>query len=369
LSANGLGRPLRVGIIGAGVISHAHMAAFAARPDRVVLAAVCDPQQPLAEALAREGRDAAVYTNHRSMLAEAGIEAAIIATPHFLHAPLAEDCLVAGKPVLVEKPLACTLQEMRRLRDLSAAHGVAVVAGQMRRFEPEITWLKRWIAEAPENFGELRSFDLQSWQNLEGYLYRSGAGLKHWLLDGKRAGGGVVISLAIHQLDLVRYLFDVDFEAVTASGRFDPPFHNGAESAASVLLRMSNGATGLLHANYLAPRVPFCEAFTAYGANGTIIQHVDKRGEYRGGFAYASSGGLPTTEWEQQWLGFAPVPALAFDGQDTNSFVNQLVAFADAVQAGAAPRNSLDENFNTIACIEAIHESLRSGATVAVQKN
>ena len=364
-----VGQPLKIGLIGAGVISHAHMAAFAARPDRVVLTAVCDPHQVLAANLAREGGGANVYTDHRAMIADTNVDAVIIATPHFLHAALAGDCIRAGKPVLVEKPLACTLDEMRRLRALASEHGVAVVAGQMRRFEPEVAWLKRWIAEAPEHFGELRSFDLQSWQNLEGYLYRSGAGLKHWLLDGHRAGGGVVISLAIHQLDLVRYLFDTDFESVTASGRFDLPFHNGAESAASVLLKMSNGATGLLHANYLAPRVPFCEAFTAFGANGTIIQHVDKRGDYRGAFAYASSGGLPTLEWEQQWDGFATVPSLAFEGLHANSFVNQLVAFADAVQSGRVPQNSLNENFNTIACIEAIHESLRSGDSVAVRGN
>lgn len=369
MNSSDLQGPMRFGIIGAGVISHAHLAPFAARPDRVRLVAVCDPQIALAQALADAGGGAAVYNDHRVMLAEAELDAMIIATPHFLHAPLAEDCIRARKAVLVEKPLACTLAEMRRLRQLSTEHGVAVVAGQMRRFEPEIAWLKRWIAESADNFGELRSFDLQSWQNLEGYLYRSGAGLKHWLLDGERAGGGVVISLAIHQLDLVRYLFDADFEAVTASGRFDPPFHNGAESAASVLLRMSSGATGLLHANYLAPRVPFCEALTAFGSNGTIIQHVDKRGDYRGAFAYASSGGLPTTKWEQQWSGFAPVPSEAFEGLDANSFVNQLVAFADAVRSGSAPRNGLDENFNTIACIEAIHESLRSGVTIAVQKN
>ncbi len=361
--------PLKVGIIGAGVIARGHhVAAFRKRPDRIVLAAVCDPARDLALALAAEaGGNAAIFADHREMLSAASIDAVIIATPHHLHAQLAEDCVLAGKPVLVEKPLVCNLAEMRRLRQLSAERRVPVVAGQMRRFEPEARWLRNWIASAPENFGNLVSFDIQAWQNLEGYVFPSGAGHRHWLLDGARAGGGVTISLAIHQLDLIRFLFNADFAAVTAHGRFDPPFHGGAESTAVVLLSMTNGAHGVLHANYLAPRVPYCEALTAFGANGTIIQHAEKLGDYRGHFSFSSSGGQRTTAWNQQFEGFLPVPSGAFDGMDPDSFVNQLVAFAEAITSGRTPANSIDENFNTIACIEAIHQSMRGGETTHVQ--
>jgi predicted dehydrogenase len=236
----------------------------------------------------------------------------------------------------------------------------------MRRYEREAVWLREWISASPANFGELRSFDIQSWQNLEGYLHEGGAGLKHWLLDGKRAGGGVVISLAIHQLDLIRYLFGADYVEVRAHGRFDPPFYNDAESSAVAILTMSNGATGLLHANYLAPRVPFCEALSAFGSNGTVIQHVERQGDYRGPFKYATTKGEPTTAWPQQFEGFATVP------QDSllhpNSFVNQTLAFAATVRDGAPSKNSLSDNFNTIAVIEAIGRSIKTGQTIAVEK-
>ncbi len=107
---------------------------------------------------------------------------------------MAMSCLTAGVPVLVEKPLVNTLDELRTLR--AAAGTLPVVAGQMRRFERDAIWTRDWMS--PENFGTLRSFDIQSWQNIHAYIKRVGG--DHWLLDGALAGGGVVISLAIHQL-------------------------------------------------------------------------------------------------------------------------------------------------------------------------
>lgn len=308
----------------------------------------------------------ALLTDHREMLARPDIDAVIVATPHFSHFELGRDCVAAGKPVLIEKPVVCNVAELRELYALSNKAGVPVIAGQMRRFEPEVVWLREWIAAAPGNFGELRSFDIQSWQNLEGYLRTSGAGLKHWLLDGKRAGGGVVISLAIHQLDLIRYLFDADYVEVRASGRFDAPFCNEAESSAVAMLTLSNGATGVLHANYLAPRVPFCEALSAFGSNGTITQHVERQGDYSGPFKYASTGGAPTMAWPQQYEGLTAVPA--HPTLDPNAFVNQTLDFAEVVRSGARSRNSLEANFNTIAVIDAIGRSIKTGDTVVIEK-
>lgn len=360
--------PVRFGVIGAGVIArNSHVRSFMERADKSRLVAVCDGVRANAQAMADQvGGNVAVLTDHHELLARPDIDAVIVATPHFNHAELGRDCVAAGKPVLIEKPVVCTVAELRDLHALSAKAGVPVVAGQMRRFEPEVVWLRDWIASSRTTFGELRSFDIQSWQNLEGYLHQGGAGLKHWLLDGKQAGGGVVISLAIHQLDLIRYLFDADYVEVRASGRFDSPFYNQAESSAVALLTLSSGATGMLHANYLAPRVPFCEALTAFGSHGTIIQHVERQGDYRGPFKYATTNGAPTTSWPQQWEGLTAVPP--HPTLDPNSFVNQTLAFAEMVRNGGSSRNGLSENFNTIAVIEAIARSIRTGEAVAVEK-
>lgn len=361
------GGPVRFGLIGAGAIArNSHARPFIEQRQRVQLVAVCDGVEANARAMAQAvGGDVAVLGDIDTLLARSDVEAVIVATPHFNHAELGRRSVAAGKPVLIEKPVVCTVAEFRELEALSRQTGVAVIAGQMRRFEPEVVWLREWLNASPTNFGELRSFDIQSWQNLEGYLYEGGAGLKHWLLDGKRAGGGVVISLAIHQLDLIRYLFGADYVEVRASGRFDSPFYNDAESSAVAILTLSNGATGVLHANYLAPRVPFCEALSAFGSHGTIIQHVERQGDYRGPFKYATTKGAPTTGWTQQWEGLSTVPPHPM--LDPNSFVNQTLDFAEMVRNQTASRNSLAQNFNTIAVIDAIARSIRTGETVRVE--
>lgn len=364
--------PIRFAMIGAGGISRHHRAGFLAAPELARLVAACDASSEVAAAFATSlPYPVRVVTDYRALLDPGQIDAAIVALPHHLHFPVARAFVEAGIAVLVEKPLTCTLDETRRLRDLAAERGVPVVAGQMRRFNREAVWLNRWVADPARPFGDLRSFDIHSWQNILGY-YHGVLGLPrggdHWLSDGKRAGGGVVISLAVHQLDLVRFVTGLDYAEVMAHGRFDPPFYNGAESSAVVLLRMENGAAGVLHANYLTPRTPYNEAMHLFGERGTIVQHAETIGQYHGPFRFASAAGREVTAWGQQYEGLETVPADEVSDLDEDPFVNQLKAFALALHEGGKPTNHVDENFNTMACVAAIGESLRSGKPEMVAK-
>ena len=137
--------------------------------------------------------------------------------------------------------------------------------------------------------------------------------------------------MAVHQLDLIRFITGDDFVEATAWGRFDSPFRNGAESCALALLKMTKGACGVLHSTYIGPRVPYCEALTMFGENGTIIQHADHIGQYRGVFQYASATNKPTREWNDQHEGFQTVPKSSERQDSNNPFTNQLVHFAEAL--------------------------------------
>jgi predicted dehydrogenase len=359
-------------MVGAGGISRHHRAAFLAAPELARLVTICDAREAVARDFAAQFPEPVnVVGDHHQLLNRNLFDAAIVALPHNLHFPIARDFVEAGIPVLVEKPLTCTLDETRELRELSVRYGVPVVAGQMRRFNREAVWLRRWLEASPQTFGELRSFDIHSWQNILGY-FRGILGLPegadHWLLDGKRAGGGVVISLAVHQLDLVRFVTGLDYTEVMAHGRFDAPFYNGAESTALVLLRLENQAAGTLHANYLTTRTPYNEAMHLMGEHGAVIQHADHVGQYHGPLRFASDGGHPTTAWADMYEGFSEVPAEEIAELHEDPFVNQLVSFVQSLRAGVEPANSVHQNFNTMACIEAIHQSLKSGQPVQVAR-
>ncbi len=351
-------RAFQVAMIGAGSISRAHTRSIHLYPGRLALASVCSSHEPAARALAAEhAGDIPVFTDHRQLLRAGKPDAAVIALPHFLHHPVAKDFLEAGVPCLIEKPITCSASELRDLHAIADRRSTLLMAGQMRRFGMPVTATRKWLEESPDHFGELRSFDVVVQVNIDAY---TGGNSKHWALDGTKAGGGVIANFGIHRLDLVCHLSGVDFSQVTAIGRFDSPFTNGAESQASVLFRMSNGATGTLHANGLAPRTAYMDGFTLHGSRGSIM-------EMGGSLRYATLSGAMTREWHHQHEGW--VEALDTGNADDDTFVRQLLAFVNAVESRTVPRfNTPIGNFNTIACLDAIAESLRTGKTVDVEK-
>lgn len=348
--------PLQIALVGAGSISRAHTKGFPLLSERVTLSAISSRNAQNASALAEEfGSGVKIFTDHRELLASAKPDGVILTLPHFLHHPVARDFLEAGVPVLVEKPITCTAAELRDLHSISIRKGVVLLAGQMRRYGKPVRTVKAWSDASPHHFGELRSFDVVVQVNIDAY---TGGNDNHWALDGEKAGGGVIANFGIHRLDLVRHLGGADYAEVTALGRFDRPFFNNAESQASVLFRMSNGASGTLHTNALSPRTPFMDGFCMHGTCGTIV-------EVGGPLLYATTTGTVTREWGDQHQGF--VEARVSSDPYDDAFVQQLLAFADAIQSVTSPRfNTADENFNTIACIDAIAESLRTGTTVKV---
>lgn len=360
---------LKVAIIGTGSISQAHARALLAFPNLYDIQWVCDVNEQASAAFVKQlNLQSVCFTDFQLLLTACKPDAAIITLPHYLHMPVAGDFIQSKIPVLIEKPAVCNLSEARILRDLTAQNQSVVLIGQTRRFLRETAWLHRWVQSTPSPFGELESFELTAWQNVFSYLGGK-QNLSHWILDGSKAGGGVVISVAIHQIDLLRYLSGVNFKEVEAYGRFDAPFHHGAESAASVSFLMANGAVGTLNGNYLAQRVPYCEALRAFGSQGSINQVVDTYGQYIGEYYYSSSLGKETNTWQDQFNDFVRVPVDEVKDWVADGFTNQARHFYDVIVNGTLPICGLVDNWNSLACVEAVYESIRSGKPVEVVKD
>ncbi|TVR48879.1 MAG: gfo/Idh/MocA family oxidoreductase [Puniceicoccaceae bacterium] len=362
-------KPLRLAFIGAGGITSAHSPSFKNHPGLLKLVVVADASAGAARKLA-EPFGAAAYDDAERMLGErAGeLDGVIITTPHFLHHPQAAAALRRGLPVLVEKPATCTVAELDALMALEKQHGAFVQAGQMQRFGGSERWIKRWLHS--EEFGEARLFNVDIYQNIEGYVSNKP---EAWILDKAKAGGGVVISVAVHILDLLRFWLEDDFVEVYARGRFDPPFKNGAESMAAVTLSTRKGVVGTLNASYTAARCPYSQRTLLFGTHGTLAQHMDKLGGgYAGSYYLSTDGGQPSPEWKMMYSGWQPVDErfksepLEEEWPGEGSFERQLLAFAEGIRRGRALENSLARNRNTIAVIEAIETSLAGGRPVSV---
>ncbi|MFW6217602.1 MAG: Gfo/Idh/MocA family protein [Verrucomicrobiota bacterium] len=345
---------------------HAHQRAIQELPGQFDLAAVCDPSEAGRTALLESyGKQVPQFSDHEAMLgAMAGeADAVVIGTPHFLHYPQAMAAVEAGLPCLVEKPICNNFEEARKLQALAAERGVTVMAGQTRRYTPFARYARRWAEERPENFGSLSTFAIEAWQDIHCWIAtKPDKNADFWILDKERAGGGVVVSLGCHPIDLVRYVAGQDFTEASAVGRFDAPFKNGAESACVAILRMENGAVGTLNADYCPKSIPYSESFKLYGTKGSIVQHADAWGRYDGEIRFASSDGEPSG-WDDQFEGLRPLPENLPErvGMKSFPFTNQLMEFRDAILNQREPLTSIANNLNTMATIEAIYRSMAQG--------
>jgi predicted dehydrogenase len=213
-------RPFRIGIVGCGRISNAHIQAVLACPD-AELAALVDPVVARANALAaRYGVSAQVFAAVDDAVGH--LDGAIIATPNHLHAEPAERCLAAGVPVLIEKPLAASLADGLRIRDAAAASDATAAVGYVTRFSPANQFMRDLLRR--DAFGRVRRFAYQ-------FGTRGGwAPLSAYNLDRATAGGGVLVVTGTHFLDRMLDWFGYPVHAGLRDDSHDGPEANAVAS-------------------------------------------------------------------------------------------------------------------------------------------
>lgn len=186
---------LRIGVVGAGSISGAHLGAYETNSD-VVLAAICDKNEERARAAADKYGAAKVYTDYKELLADPGIDAISVCTWNNTHAEIAIAALEAGKHVLCEKPLTKTVADAERVAAAVEASGKLLQVGFVRRYASSVEVLKRFIDAG--DLGEIyyaKATCLRRLGNPGG-----------WFSDKERSGGGPLIDLGVHIIDICWYL-------------------------------------------------------------------------------------------------------------------------------------------------------------------
>ena len=223
--------PLRIALIGAGIMGRQHYRHLLNVP-QARLCAVADPG-PQAEAFAAEC-GVPCFADHRRMLESARPEAVIVANPNNLHVATALDCIEAGVPVLVEKPVGVHLDEVRALVEASRRRIVGVLWGHQRRHNPLISQARQVITDG--KLGRLINVTaLWQLQKPDSYFETP------WR---REPGAGFLLTNLIHDLDLLRHLCG-EVEQVQAFTRNDVRGYANEDSAA-VLLQFANGALGSL---------------------------------------------------------------------------------------------------------------------------
>jgi phthalate 4,5-cis-dihydrodiol dehydrogenase len=225
-----MARRLRLGVAGLGRAFTLMLPTLTAHP-RVQLVAAADPR---AEARDRFAADfgARAYESVEALCSDAGVDAVYVATPHQHHAAHAIAAASNGKHVLVEKPMAISLEEAHAMVEAARAAGVHLVVGHSHSFDAPIARAREIIAS-----GELGAVRMITALNFTDFLYRP---RRPEELD-TASGGGVLYSQAAHQVDIVRLLGGGLARSVrTMTGAWDP--RRPTEGAYSALLAFEDGA-------------------------------------------------------------------------------------------------------------------------------
>ncbi len=201
-------RKIRIGMIGAGAIAPMHCRGILSHPSGE-LVALADSSRERADALAREFRIPTVYRDYRKLIDDRSIEAVSVALPNFLHAPVTIAALEAGKHVLLEKPFATSEAEALSVIGAAERSGRILTVGMNQRFTVEAQTVRALVERG--ELGEVYHLKAH-------WTRRSGAPrFGTWFADRKRSGGGALLDIGVHMLDLALSLIG-NFSPLAVSG-------------------------------------------------------------------------------------------------------------------------------------------------------
>lgn len=259
-----MAKHVKVGIIGVGLISQmAHIPAYIEAKAEVV--GIADVVEKRLKYVAEKFSIPKTYTNYKDLLANPDIDAVSICTPNHLHAQMTIDALNAGKDVLCEKPMAMNAKEAQSMLEASQKTGKLLMMGFSNRFRGDAQKLKQFI-----NAGKLGKI----YYAKIGYMRRRGTP-QGWFTVKKESGGGPVIDIGVHVIDLTRYLMG-NPKAVSVSAsiyKYFPDYHidgkypwessdvkdglrdgkeNDVEDLATAFIRFEDGSTVFVETSWAA---------------------------------------------------------------------------------------------------------------------
>ncbi len=235
------GEELKIALIGAGEQGRVLMESCLRIPG-IRIAAVCDiwsySQQYARGYLRKYKQDPAVYEDYRELLAkERGLAAAVVASPDWMHAEHANACLNAGLHVYCEKEMSNSLDKARTMVETARRTGKLLQIGHQRRSNPRYIHAIDKVIRGRKVLGRVNlayaqwnrsKADMLGWPKtyvidpakLQAYGYNTMEEFRNWRWF-KRFGGGPIVDLGSHQIDLFSWLFGTNPKSVIASGGVD----------------------------------------------------------------------------------------------------------------------------------------------------
>ncbi|WP_054957348.1 Gfo/Idh/MocA family protein [Paenibacillus dakarensis] len=349
---------IKVGVIGCGSISESHFHAYHSNPD-VEIIAVCDLKEDRARAKAEKYNAANVYTDYNELLANPEVQAVSVCTWNNTHAEISIAALRAGKNVLCEKPLCKTVDEALEVEKAVRETGKFLQVGYVRRHASNIAVLKKFIDAG----------DLGEIYFAKASLIRRLGNPGGWFSDKERSGGGPLIDIGVHVIDLCWYLMGKP-KVKSVSGNtynklgnrshienydfykaadYDAAANvNTVEDMANVLIRFENGASLMVDVSF---------TLHAKKDSGMINIYGDKGG------AEIEPVLSISTERHNTIINIDPqltTPGFDFQG----AFNNEINHFIDSNLGKHETNSPVEDGVEMIKILNAVYQSAAEGTEI-----
>ncbi len=312
---------MRIGVIGCGVMGQHHLNVYHSMPHAQIVG-ICDINEDLVRYLSKRYKTKA-YTNYKDLL-EKELDAVDIVVPTTIHHDIAIDALDAGFHILVEKPIADTVEKGSAIVQKAKQKNKKLMVGHVERFNPAVARLKEIIQEGL--LGEIASI---SSRRVGPYTPRT-------------YDVGVILDLGTHDIDIISYLYEQRVKDVYAIAGAE--IHS-FEDHASLMLRFNNGNAGVVETNWLTPhRV---RKLSVVGLDGVasldFIEQV-------------------VTIYDKEWAREAKV-------DKKEPLYNEIEHFVSILKAGESPLVSGEDSIHALAVALAAIESYKTGKVIPVNGN
>ncbi len=345
---------IRIGIIGAGNIANVHMNVLKQLPE-VTLSAVTDVYLPLAEARAKEFGIEKIYTSVELLLEDGDIDAVLIAVSNEWHAPFAVKSLEAGKHVMLEKPMAINIESAKEIVRAQQRAGRVLMIPHQLRWES----LSMQVKAQTEKGALGRIYHAKA-----GWMRRKGIpGWGTWFTQMDKSGGGPLIDLGVHMLDLSLYLMGNPkpvsvYGAVYAEfgpkkkgiGTWGTPNWSGyydVEDLATALIKFDNGATLSLDVSWAALTPTDDEPY------------VELLGSDGGASIRGRKGRLMTEKFDRPMDAELDIPE-----RDEGSRLRMARHFIECIRESKEPMTSAMSGYTNNLILDAIYRSSHTGHEV-----
>lgn len=335
------------GVIGAGGIADRRTIPGIIKAENAELIAVMDVDLLLAENIRRKYNAKRAYDNIEALLADSEVEAVYIASPVAYHKLQVLKAADAGKHILVEKPLGLSVIEGEEIINACKKNNIYAAAGLMMRYHAYHQKMKEIVDDG--KLGQIVSCraQLTCW-----YPEIQGA----WRQDKKLSGGGAMMDLAIHCIDLIQYITNSRTVKVTGMTG-TKTFAYDVEDSSSVLFETDNGAFCYVDVNFNIPDDAAKCRFEVYGTKGSMLAEGTISQVEGGKLDVVLSGDSKGYDSQQDRVDVSPLDIEVVFG---DMYTKEIESFSNTILYGKAVEVPIEDALQVQKVIEAVYVSASS---------